>query len=215
MIPVSDREIARYLGYQGYSPTEDVKKVIAEVLSELSSIAHPKSLYRTETFSIDEEGLLHLGPLETDSRDLEKNLRGCTQVILLGATLGTEVDLYIHRFEKLDMLKAVVAQACGAALIEGYVDQVQDQLKERYEKEGLYMRPRFSPGYGDFPLTIQPRFLEVLELSRRIGIKLTDGLLMIPAKSVTAVIGLSPSPFSCDTNSCDLCGRESCPYRRA
>ncbi len=53
------------------------------------------------------------------------------------------------------MSKAVILQACAATVIEAYCDEQQDFIKEEAGKQGLYLRPRFSPGYGDFPLTYQ------------------------------------------------------------
>lgn len=77
-----------------------------------------------------------------------------------------------------------------------------------------YLRPRFSPGYGDFPLDCQQRLLDSLEAGKRIGIKLTDSLLMMPSKSVTAVMGVSKKPYRCDVKGCESCGKRDCLYRR-
>lgn len=214
MIAVSEREIARYLGYHGYTPDERIQSVIDEVLDELQRVSLPRSMHRIEPFQADPDGLLHLGPILTDSRDLYRNLAGCSCVILLGATLGAGADHVIRRYEKTDILKAVIAQACASAMIEAYADQVQETLREEASSQGLYMRPRYSPGYGDFPLAVQPQFLQVLELSKRIGIMLTDGMLMTPSKSITAVIGLSSLQLPCRDTGCALCAQESCPFRQ-
>ena len=112
------------------------------------------------------------------------------------------------------MSRAVVMQAAAAAMIEEYCDQVCSALKEEYEARGEYLRPRFSPGYGDFPLECQPALLGALEAGKRIGIKLTDSLLMMPSKSVTAVMGISKKPHRCDVRGCEACGKTDCAYRR-
>ena len=49
---------------------------------------------------------------------------------------------------------------------------------------------RFSPGYGDFDLKYQKDILEYLDANKKIGISLTDSLMMIPTKSITAIIGI-------------------------
>ncbi len=214
MIPVSQREIARYLGYHGYTPSPQIQTRIDAVLDDLQKAVSPRSIHRIEPFSVDAEELLHLGPIVTESRNLLHNLQGCSHVILLGATLGAEPDYRIRRYEKTDMLQAVITQACASAMIEAYVDQLQDTLRQEQAEKGLYMRPRFSPGYGDFPLSVQPAFLDVLELTKRIGVTLTDGMLMIPSKSVTAVIGLSAMQLPCTATGCALCAQESCEYRQ-
>ena len=50
-----------------------------------------------------------------------------------------------------------------------------------------------APGYGDFPLVEQRTLLGLLDASRKVGVSLTDALLMVPSKSVSAVIGVRPS----------------------
>ena len=49
---------------------------------------------------------------------------------------------------------------------------------------------RYSPGYGDFPLTAQRELLSLLDAPRKVGVSLTDTLLMVPSKSVSAIIGV-------------------------
>ena len=112
------------------------------------------------------------------------------------------------------MSKAVVLQAAAAAMLEDYCDQMNEELEKKYEEKGLYLRPRFSPGYGDFSLECQPALLGCLEAGKRIGITLTDSLLMAPSKSVTAVIGISRIPGTCGMRSCQDCEKRDCAYRR-
>ena len=49
---------------------------------------------------------------------------------------------------------------------------------------------RFSPGYGDLPLDVQRPLFAALDVPRKIGVSLTDSLLMAPSKSVSAIIGI-------------------------
>ncbi len=75
-------------------------------------------------------------------------------------------------------------------MIEAYCDECCDALAAHFQKQGLYLRPRFSPGYGDLSLDCQPAFLRVLDAEKRIGLTCTASHLMAPSKSVTAIIGL-------------------------
>ena len=145
---------------------------------------------------------------------MSRNLADCHKIIVFAATLGTGADHLIHKYSRLEMSRAVVMQAAAAAMIEEYCDQVCSGLKAEYEARGEYLRPRFSPGYGDFPLECQPALLGALEAGKRIGIKLTDSLLMMPSKSVTAVMGISKKPHRCDVRGCEACGKTDCAYRR-
>ena len=71
-----------------------------------------------------------------------------------------------------------------------------------------------SPRYGDFPLECQRQIAPALELNKRIGVTLTDSLLMAPSKSVTAVIGVSRLPRNCTVQGCEVCAKRDCAYRR-
>ncbi|WP_209344519.1 hypothetical protein [Flavonifractor sp. AGMB03687] len=110
------------------------------------------------------------------------------------------------------MARAAVDQAVAAALIEAVCDDACDQLAERYP--GRYLRPRFSPGYGDFPLTDQPELVRRLDGPRKIGLTATDTCLLAPIKSVTAVIGLSNTPGKCHAGGCATCSKTNCAFRR-
>ena len=80
---------------------------------------------------------------------------------------------------------------------------------------GLYLTDRFSPGYGDLPLSLQPGICAVLDAERRVGIHVTPSFLMNPSKSVTAVIGLSDKPQMARIRGCAWCAmRETCTLRK-
>ena len=132
----------------------------------------------------------------------------CNTVLLMGATLGSRVDAAIRRLALISVAEGAAAQAVAAALIESYCDEVQAQA----ETGGLLQRPRFSPGYGDWPLEEQRQLFAVLNCAKRIGLTLTDGLMMAPSKSVTAIIGLSEDA-ACVQNKCMTCSNINCPYR--
>ncbi|MFQ7401032.1 MAG: vitamin B12 dependent-methionine synthase activation domain-containing protein, partial [Neglectibacter sp.] len=78
----------------------------------------------------------------------------------------------------------------------------------------LYLRPRYSPGYGDFSLENQRFFFDSLEITKRIGVFLTDSFLMIPCKSITAVLGLSEKGTQCHVGKCMSCKLNKCPFRK-
>lgn len=211
--PWNDKEILRYLGHRGQEIPENVETLIAECKRELERSAAAKSVWREYPLEIRQH-VLDMECLRTKSRDLERNLRDCRKILLFGATLGSGVDILLRRYGHLQMSRAVVIQAASAAMLETYCDWRNEILKREYEEKGWYMRPRFSPGYGDFPLECQRGIETALELNKRIGVTLTDSLLMAPSKSVTAVIGLSRKPRICSVQGCEVCGRKDCEYRR-
>lgn len=208
-----EREILRYLGYRGQEIPGEITSLIRECERELERTAAPKSIWREYPLTIRDHEL-DMGVLKTRSLSLEKNLKDCEKVILFAATLGSGVDVLLQRYGRLQMSKAVVLQAAAAAMLESYCDEQNERLKQEYLEQGWYLRPRFSPGYGDFSLDCQRPLAAALELSKRIGITLTDSLLMAPSKSVTAVIGASKRPRNCAVQGCEACEKTDCLYRR-
>ena len=117
----------------------------------------------------------------------------------------------MRRASLTDMAKAVVLQACAAAMLEEYLDERQDQIAEELLKEGKYLRPRFSPGYGDFSIEHQG---QMLDAPKKIGLTMTEGNMLTPIKSVTAVIGVSTHREPCHRKGCEECEKRDCMYRR-
>ena len=132
----------------------------------------------------------------------------------MAATLGIGVDRLISRASAVRMSDAVIYQAVAAAMIEAYCDEVNDTLRQEAERVGLYCRPRFSPGYGDFQIEHQRDFSRLLDTPRKIGLTVTESCLLVPIKSVTAVIGLSNSRQPCHRKGCEECEKTDCAFRR-
>lgn len=92
------------------------------------------------------------------SKNLENNLKGCHAVYLFAATIGIEVDRLIKRTELTKMSDAVIYQAAGAAMIEAYCDEVNEELNQEAYKNNEFLKPRFSPGYGGSCIRSSERF---------------------------------------------------------
>lgn len=210
----NDRELLRYLGCKnGTVPDENTKVLIDQCKQELEQAASPRVTWREYPLSIQDH-VIDMTCFQTRSKSLERNLKDCEQILLFAATLGSQVDVLLHRYNMIQMSKAVVMQAASVAMLETFCDEENQKLKEAYQEKGWYLRPRFSPGYGDFPLECQRQIAPALELSKRIGVTLTDSLLMAPSKSVTAVIGLSRLLRNCTVQGCEVCAKRDCAYRR-
>ena len=102
---------------------------------------------------------------------------------------GAEIDALQRRVSVTSGADALIVQAIGAAAIEEWMDAVEDDIRQELEP-GEELVPRFSPGYGDLPLECQRTLVSVLDTPRKIGVSLTDTLLMVPSKSVSAIIGV-------------------------
>ncbi len=209
-----EREIIRYLGYKKILPDEQVMSLIHQCMEEVAHIAQPRHVYRRFALTHVATGQMQAGGVELVSNSLERNLRDCDEVIFFAATLGHEVDRLMERYLRLNITKAAVLQSTAAEAVECYCDDCQKKIEADVAKEGLFVRPRFSPGYGDLSLDVQPAFLRALNAQKTIGLFLSEGGVMQPEKSVTALMGLSKIRTGCVTQGCEVCSKKDCIFRR-
>jgi cobalamin-dependent methionine synthase I len=180
------KEALRYLRTYSGIKDEGVLALADRACEDIEKAARPKTLYRIFDCRVTDDSVI-VGETEFKSKRLASHLSGCKRVIAFGATLGAEVDRMIRLCQSTDTALAMAYQAAGATLIEEICDELEEEIKKQ---QGLKLRPRFSPGYYDLSLDTQKQFFELLELTKRCGITLTDKMLMIPSKSVTAFIGI-------------------------
>ena len=214
MIPFDRQEALRYLGYRGAQPDVAVSARLDACAAELQAAARPRSIFRRFALTHPSADTLCIADVTVCSRDLSRNLRGCMGVYLMAATLGIEADRLLARASAVRMSDAVLYQAAAAAMIETVCDGVNDAIRREAAGEGLYCRPRFSPGYGDFSIEHQRDFARLLDTPRQIGLTVTESCLLAPTKSVTAVIGLTDTPQPCHRSGCETCEKTDCAFRR-
>ena len=133
----------------------------------------------------------------------------------LAVTLGPGVDAQIRRAGVGDIAAGVASDALGSALAEQAADAAEAELRQWAAKEGKYLTGRFSPGYGDWDIAVQPLVANALDTVRRAGLCVTDTNLMTPRKSVTAILGVSDHPVKGHLAGCGHCVlRTRCEYRK-
>ena len=212
---IPDREIYRYLGYRNTLPDEAVLQKIALCKERLIKDVSPKAIWQYYDITWQDDTTFLLEGIPVRSRNLSRNIADCHRICLLAVTLGPAPDRYIQKAEVTAMSDAVIYQAISAAMIEAYCNHINGLIRKEAEAEGYFLRPRFSPGYGDFPLEFQRNIGDLLQMAKNIGITLTDSLLMMPSKSVTAVIGCSKTNSNCKEAGCEVCNKSAtCAFRR-
>ena len=206
-------EALRYLG-AGSHPPEELCRQAAAVAEELAARIQPRYTYRVFSLTPENGGFRLDGTkLLLSGHTAAKMLAQCGQAVLLACTLGAGFDTMLRTEQARDMSKAVILDACGSALVEQGCDEAERDIAARFS--GLYLTDRFSPGYGDLPLLLQPEICALLDAPRRVGIHVTPSLLMNPSKSVTAVIGLSGKPQMARIRGCAWCSmRDTCTLRK-
>lgn len=180
----SVKEILRYAGVK--HPDNEILPLIESCINEIKEKLSFRVCYRVLSVNINED-VCDFGDFKVNSKDLAKNLKDSEQVLIFASTIGIEIDRVIAKYSRISPSKALIFDALGAERIEALCDS----FCEEFSKENcVLLKPRFSAGYGDLPLTVQREIFSQLAPERKIGLTLNESLLMSPSKSVTAFAGI-------------------------
>jgi len=204
------RQVYRYMGMSPDAADPALQALVEACLPQFLLAAHPRACYTQVCISECSQGL-DFGVFQVESDGLRRNLSGCNRAILFAATLGAQVDQQRRTAAVSSPTKALILDAMGTAGIEAVCDGLCSEFAGLYPDQKL--RPRFSPGYGDLSLEFQITLLSVLDSSRKAGISLSNSLLMIPQKSVSAIVGIGPLGCTQHSASCEICDKKDCEYR--
>lgn len=205
------REVFRYMGMRTDTQDEHMLSLADQCEKKLLAAVSPNYLYRVLPVKQAENGV-YCGELFLQGKAISAHLKDCGQAILFCATLSAGADLAIRQASAQDVLAGLMTDAIANALIEQLCDMAEKEILSRFS--GLFPTWRFSPGYGDLPISVQEQFLHTLNATKRLGVTLSESCLLIPTKSVTAIIGLSEKQLPKGKKGCAVCNLSaSCPYR--
>lgn len=209
-IPV--REVLHFLGWRG-TPVEpellaQIDAFCRMVISEVKPRIAAARFSLKEGFALSGTSFLPVGS------DIAKMLSPCCEAVLFAATLGAESERLLLREQARSSERALLLDAVLSAAIEKVCDQQESELRSDLMNEGLYLTDRFSPGYGDMPIAQTREICEVLGAQRSIGLTVSASGLMIPRKSVTAIMGVSGEPVARRAKGCAGCTAKACALRR-
>lgn len=203
-------EALRYCGAgEGNEELRAQAEVIAAGITEI-----PRYVYRVFSLERTAEGFFLPGAnITLTGKTAQIMLASSAQVAVLACTLGVGFDTRLRALQVRDMVKAVILDGCGSALVEQGCDAAETAIRERFPS--LYLTDRFSPGYGDLPLSLQEPICAALDAQRRLGVTVTPSLLLNPCKTVTAFIGLSEKPQRARIRGCAHCSmKDICTLRK-
>ncbi len=201
----------RYMGMHG-EPDAQMLARAAMCEKRLLAAVAPRYVYCVCPIRHTAEGIQCDGTtLLLTGNDIAAHLADCTRAVLLCATLSSGADTAIRTAGAADVLDGMMTDAMASALTEQLCDAAEAEILTAFPDE--YPTWRFSPGYGDLPLAVQEDFLRTVNAEKRLGVT-HSGSMLIPTKTVTAVIGLSEYPVPKGKRGCAVCSMsKTCPYR--
>ncbi|APH15332.1 vitamin B12 dependent methionine synthase, activation domain protein [Clostridium sporogenes] len=212
---IDKNQVLRYLGYRGQEISSEIGTLIEECIKEIKTLTSLRATYKYSSVHINNQVDLREIGLNLKGKDIVHHLEKSNKCFVMAATLGSEVDRKILYYEKVNMTKAVILDACATTAIEEYCDFIENKVKKEVEKDELNINWRYSPGYGDLDISIQRDLLKSLDAERIIGLTVSSHNILIPRKSVTAIIGIIPKEVIVKKKSCNQCNKfDSCKFRK-
>ncbi|WP_027340295.1 hypothetical protein [Halonatronum saccharophilum] len=222
-VKTDKNEVKKQLGYkENTKTTPEIEESISTLIEKANTLIKARSSYKIlDKIDLDEKNsLVNLGDgkLKFKSKDILNLLQNQEQVALLTLTIGKGIEEEsLKLFNEGQLSDATILDAIGSIATQEVANYLTEIIKEQGIEMGLpYLTMRYSPGYGDLTLDIQPKLLSILD-GEKLGIRTNSSHLLIPQKSITAIIGLSDKKDDkvggCDFN-CKECDYNICIYRR-
>ena len=217
LIKVDAKETRRYAGLaraQNFS-----EAAIEAACEEAQLLAEPRGCWQIYAYDGERQSIAGDVPFILEGKKINDHLSGCERAIVLAATVGEAIEQEVTRkFAAGEYTAAVLLDAAATAAVEQVADAMEGAMRRQASAEGFAMRWRFSPGYGDWPLTAQPEMIR-LSGAAGIGLSLTESLMLFPRKSITAIIGLcrgagQKNSAANSPQGCAACNKLNCPSRK-
>lgn len=165
---------------------KEIKRIIELAYGLISG----KACYRTFRIKkiLENKVLLDKSDTLMKGKSLVRILKDCEYCSLFVTTIGHDLENHVSEMAKDDPSGAFFLENIGSWMAEYMAETVNNRIAQEIIKTGFIPKKRYSAGYGDWPVTSQQEILELVE-AKRIGVSISESSLMIPQKSVSALIG--------------------------
>ena len=165
---------------------EDMQKRLSKAVDLVLENSDPR--FVKANFSLDDT--FTLCGIELSGNDIKNHLKGCSEVYVGVCTLGANVDRLLEKLKITDLSTAYLVDIAASIAVENLTERTWREISTAASARGMSCTQRYSCGYGDFDLFQQKDLLEISGASNALFIKVNDGGMMYPTKSVTFLCGL-------------------------
>jgi len=223
MVAISDEididraQVLYNIGYGAdYKPSARIMSLINEYIENAHNLIAPSYSYVIRDIkSVKGSRVVIEGSVTFQSEVIAQLLEQCEKVAVFALTIGNHLEeLVAHLAESGVIVQAAVLDAIGSGATEKVADFVQGRIVGVARAQGLCASQRFSPGYCDWNVSEQKKVFQAMN-GNSTGIRLTEGCLMLPRKSISGIIGIGPCNGNIENyNPCKSCNKHDCPGRR-
>ena len=215
LLQIDPKETRRYAGLMKAKDFDE--QMILDACQDGLLLSAPKGIWTLYDYDCQTQTVEAAPPFVIEGKKIGAHLAGCEKVILLSATVGDAIEEEVtKRFSRGEYASSVLLDAAATTAVEQIADGMERAIAPQMARAGYGMRWRFSPGYGDWPLAQQPEMIRVCH-SEDIGVHLSDSCMLMPRKSITAIIGLykveAGKKEHATPKGCAACPKIDCPSR--
>ncbi len=207
--------VFKSIGYQNFETvSQDLQEQMESLINSALKVCRAQILYIDSQFKTEENATVRLKTGERfTSSLLSKCLQNCDGLIVGLITLGKQLDDLIAEVMAEDVLAAYFLDAIGSLIVELAGNQFWCQISEELGEQNMKTTSFISPGFDGFDLAYQRQIFDLLK-PEQIGVELTDSYLMVPAKSLTLIMGYGRAIVGAkDGHDCSICGMANCQMR--
>ena len=194
----------------------NIMRTLDACMAKAKSLAVPKYSYLEKKISVIGNDFIELAaPVSFSTKKIPPYLSGATHVVLFVATIGDGIEKEASILTSgKDLLSGYLLDRIGSFAAESMAKNAEDALRHALAPGNSSVSMRFSPGYCDWRIEEQSRLAKIMDFSK-IGVTLTGSFMMVPKKSISAIVGIGPKKlFSAVKSPCSLCNMKVCDYRR-
>ena len=180
----------RYMKVPPDSQPEEFIELVKNTFEKLETFINPRCVFGRFFIKKFPDGVIEIEGAKIFSKDITRLTSRSDECYLLAATLGYEVDRQILIAGQKNMLDGLALDACASVRIDEFIDEFTEKEIKPTLNDKEFLTSRFSPGYGDLKMNFTEDIIAILNATKRIGLSVTNSLMMTPVKSVTAIIGL-------------------------
>jgi hypothetical protein len=186
----------------------DAEQAADELVRVVESVARPRAIYRECTVKRLSDSRLGIGGSSFSSRVLGKLLNDGQTVFPYILSIGPELSGAV--LPDGDMLKRYWLDTVKSMVVHIAGNSFSEHLHNKHKGQRL---THMNPGeLDDWPITEQkPLFSLFGDATAELGVALTDGYMMRPAKSRSGIFFGNDDGFE----TCRLCSQHKCVGRRA
>ena len=215
ILKIDASETRRYAGLKNSASFDENQ--IADACETALLLLDVRGIWNVFDYDCERRAVKSTPAFFIEGASIVSHLAGCEKVACIAVTVGENVEREVTRnFSAGNYVASILLDAAATAAVEQAADALEKVIAREVAKESFKMRWRFSPGYGDWKLENQREFFK-LTGAEEIGMRLSSALMLIPRKSVTAIIGLekvtSNEKIPHAKKSCATCSKLDCPAR--